>query len=99
VVIEIKKPAGKLAHVDQLRRYVSYFERDEAETWTVRGILVAPEIGKIAKRTLRDHDLEGVELTKFSRPELSPSATTLDEFWNKGGSLLLSRLCRIAVVR
>jgi len=80
VVIEIKQPAGKLAHVDQLRRYVSHFERQEAETWTVRGILVAPEIGKMAKRTLRDHDLEGVELSDFSRPELSPTATTLDDF-------------------
>lgn len=80
VVIEIKQPAGKLAHVDQLRRYVSHFKRGEAETWTVRGILVAPEIGKMAKRTLRDHDLEGVELPKFSRPEPSSSATTLDEF-------------------
>ena len=51
--------AGKLAHVDQRRRYVSHFEREEAETWTVRGILVVPEIGKMGKMNAHGSRLRG----------------------------------------
>lgn len=78
VILEIKQPVAKHPHVDQLRRYVSYFQ-DSDET-VVRGILVAPEIGDRVKRLLRDQGLEWKELDEYRLSETPPSQTSFEEW-------------------
>jgi|AntDeeMetagen681_2_1112603.scaffolds.fasta_scaffold00656_11 hypothetical protein len=78
VIIEVKHPAGKAKHVDQLLRYVKHFRRTEDAA--VRGLLVAPVMGIKASRVLRDNDLEGCELKRFDQPDQSPSQTSFQEW-------------------
>lgn len=78
VILEIKQPVAKYAHVDQLRRYVSDVRESEASD--VRGMLVAPKIGTQVKQLLRNHDLEWKTLDQFQTHVTSMGQTAIDEW-------------------
>jgi RecB family endonuclease NucS len=78
VIIEVKHPYAQVKHVDQLRRYVSHFRKSDSST--VRGLLVAPEIGTHARRVLRDNNLEAIELTAQRLHDNTPMQTSFDEW-------------------
>lgn len=78
VILEIKQPIAEYSHVDQLDRYVSHFCKSNGAT--VRGILVAPEIGSRVKRLLRDRDLEWKQFKEYRINTTSPGQTSIDEW-------------------
>ncbi|MBX0325574.1 endonuclease NucS [Halomicroarcula sp. F13] len=78
VVIEVKHPAGKAEHVDQLLRYVKHYRQTESSA--VRGMLVAPVVGEHASRILRDNDLEERELPDFKMRDKSPAQSSFEKW-------------------
>jgi len=78
VIIEVKTRYGELSHVDQLQRYVKHYDRTEYAS--VRGILVAPRLGKKAKRELRETGLEFCKLDEFRRQDLGPEQSSFEEW-------------------
>ena len=78
VILEIKQPVAKFTHVDQLQRYVSHFRQSDSAT--VRGILVAPEIGSRVQQLLREQELEGKQLEKYRVNASPPGQTSIDKW-------------------
>lgn len=77
VVIEVKRRQATLTDVDQLQRYVSLYRESNPNT---RGILAAPAASERVTRTLRDNDLEFVQVDAFSQEASDLSSTTFADF-------------------
>ncbi|WP_336036193.1 endonuclease NucS [Halobacterium yunchengense] len=77
VVVEVKRIQATLNHVDQLRRYVELYEETNED---VRGMLVAPSASERVHRTLRDNDLEFVELAEFGLDAKGATEAKLTDF-------------------
>jgi hypothetical protein len=75
IILEIKQPVAQYSHVDQLQRYISYF--NELDETAMRGMLVAPKIGSRVKRLLRSQNLEWKQLKKYRSSDTSPSQTSI----------------------
>ncbi|OAQ53953.1 hypothetical protein HTG_00050 [Natrinema mahii] len=78
VILEIKQPVAQYSHVDQLHRYVSYFRKSDDAS--VRGILVAPEVGNKVKRLLRKQGLGWKQLTEYQINSTPVNQTSVDEW-------------------
>ena len=78
VIIEVKNQYAKLAHVDQLRRYVKHYRM--TEKGPVRGLLVAPEFGKKAKRELSEIGLEKHKIEQFNRKDMGPDQSSFERW-------------------
>jgi len=78
VIIEVKRSTPTLSAVTQLQAYIEDFREKNREAH-VRGILVAPHISSMVRRTLERAGLEFVEVTweLDSTPE---SQSSLDNF-------------------
>lgn len=77
VVIEVKRRQATLTHVDQLRRYMARYRETNPNA---RGLLVAPAASDKVLRTLRDAELEFVELDAFRTTPSDYASTTLSHF-------------------
>jgi len=64
VIIEIKRRKAQIKHIDQLKRYITWFNDNNDET--ARGILVAPEISNTAQTVLKKQEFEFVSLDPLS---------------------------------
>lgn len=76
VVVELKRKQAGPDAVDQLQRYVDYFENLGHED--VRGILASPGLSKQAWNNLRNQDLEHLKLEPKKNVERRDAS--LDEF-------------------
>jgi hypothetical protein len=77
VVMEVKRRQATLTHVDQLRRYLARYRETNPDA---RGMLIAPAASEKVRRTLRDAELEFVELDAFAQAGTDHASTTLTHF-------------------
>jgi len=77
VVVEVKRIQATLNHFDQLKRYVDLYSETNED---VRGMLVAPSASERVLRTLRDNDLEFVELAEFGLDAKGATEAKLTDF-------------------
>lgn len=77
VVMEVKRRQATLTHVDQLRRYLARYRETNPDA---RGMLIAPAASEKVLRTLRDAELEFVELDAFAKAGTDHASTTLTHF-------------------
>jgi hypothetical protein len=77
VVVEVKRRAGTLDDLDQLRRYVGLYEETNPD---VRGMLVAPTASDRVRRALADHGLEFVPLVETALDREVGTDASLSDF-------------------